>query len=89
MARALVFYYHEDSPIILMIFFWLFPYSNKEDQFCPPCGRCRQVIAEFGYSNNCLVLLVKPSGEYKETTIKDLLPEAFTGKDLLQPRVTY
>ena len=42
------------------------------------CGSCRQVIAEFGYSCNCLILLVKPSGEYKETAITELLPEPFT-----------
>ena len=56
--------------------------SDMQDDFCVPCGGCRQVIAEFGYSNNCLVLLVKPSGERRETTIRDLLPDAFTPEAL-------
>ena len=61
----------------------IFPcYSDVEDQFCVPCGGCRQVIAEFGYANNCLVLLVKPSGKIKRVTIKELLPSAFTPEDL-------
>ena len=66
------------SGILLMYNFPLCFISEADDQFCPPCGSCRQVIAEFGYSSNCLILLVKPSGEYKETTITELLPEPFT-----------
>ena len=40
------------------------------------------MIAEFGYSNDCLVLLVKPGGQVSETTIKKLLPVAFTSETL-------
>ena len=40
------------------------------------------MIAEFGYANNCLILLVKPSGKIKRVTIKELLPDAFTPEDL-------
>ena len=60
----------------------IYDHSDLKDQFCVPCGGCRQVIAEFGYANNCLVLLVKPSGESKRVTIKELLPYAFTPEDL-------
>jgi cytidine deaminase len=42
-----------------------------------PCGGCRQVMAEFGL--NTIVLMADGSGRIvKETTVKELLPEAFT-----------
>ena len=42
-----------------------------------PCGGCRQVLAEFGLDT--IVLLADGNGKLlKETTVKDLLPEAFT-----------
>lgn len=42
-----------------------------------PCGGCRQVMAEFGL--NTVVILADGSGHIvRETTVKELLPEAFT-----------
>jgi cytidine deaminase len=42
-----------------------------------PCGGCRQVMAEFGLDT--LVLLADGTGKLaKETTVGELLPEAFT-----------
>ena len=42
-----------------------------------PCGGCRQVMSEFGLDT--IVLLADGSGKLvKETTVKELLPEAFT-----------
>src|SRR5688500_12455333 len=42
-----------------------------------PCGGCRQVMAEFGLDT--LVILADGTGRLvKETTVKELLPEAFT-----------
>jgi len=42
-----------------------------------PCGGCRQVMAEFG--QDTIVLLADGNGKIvKETTVKELLPEAFT-----------
>ena len=42
-----------------------------------PCGGCRQVRAEFGLDT--VVLMADGSGKLvKETTVKELLPEAFT-----------
>jgi cytidine deaminase len=42
-----------------------------------PCGGCRQVMAEFG--GNAVVLLADGNGKLlKETTVRELLPEAFT-----------
>jgi cytidine deaminase len=46
-----------------------------------PCGGCRQVLAEFGL--NTIVLMADGNGKLvKETTVKELLPEAFTPEKL-------
>jgi cytidine deaminase len=42
-----------------------------------PCGGCRQVLAEFGLDT--IVLMADGNGKLiKETTVRELLPEAFT-----------
>ncbi len=47
-----------------------------------PCGGCRQVMAEFGLDT--IVLLADKNGNLvKETTVKELLPEAFTPEKLV------
>lgn len=46
-----------------------------------PCGSCRQVLAEFGQDTT--VLIANGEGELlQETTVKDLLPGAFTPEQL-------
>lgn len=46
-----------------------------------PCGRCRQIITEF--CDNALVLIADTEGNIKNiTSIKILLPYAFTPSDL-------
>jgi len=46
-----------------------------------PCGACRQVMAEFGL--NWIVIIANERGEIvKETTLRELLPDAFTPQDL-------
>lgn len=46
-----------------------------------PCGGCRQVMAEFGLDT--IVILAEGTGRIlKETTVKELLPEAFTPEHL-------
>lgn len=46
-----------------------------------PCGGCRQVMAEFGLDT--VVLLANGNGKIlKETSVKELLPEAFTPEHL-------
>ena len=42
-----------------------------------PCGGCRQVLAEFGFDT--IVILADGNGKItKETTLRELLPDAFT-----------
>lgn len=46
-----------------------------------PCGGCRQVLAEFGLAT--IVLLADGNGKLlKQTTVRELLPEAFTPEQL-------
>lgn len=46
-----------------------------------PCGSCRQVMAEFGLDT--LVLIADTKGTLRlETTVAQLLPHAFTPRDL-------
>jgi homotetrameric cytidine deaminase len=45
-------------------------------EFCPPCGGCRQRLAEFA-SADTLVHLGRPGGPHKTVTVGELLPLAF------------
>lgn len=45
--------------------------------FCPPCGVCRQVLAEF-CDKEFKVILAKSTTDYKVFTLGDLLPESFS-----------
>ncbi len=48
-----------------------------------PCGSCRQMMAEFGL--DLKVLLINREGQVvSETTLRDLLPDAFTPEKLLE-----
>jgi cytidine deaminase len=47
-----------------------------------PCGSCRQVLAEFGLDS--VVLIANAEGILvQETTVRELLPGAFTPTDLI------
>ncbi|XP_062372235.1 zgc:103586 isoform X1 [Sardina pilchardus] len=47
-----------------------------KDSFVGPCGACRQVLMEFGSEWD--IYLTKPDGSYKKTSLKELLPFAFS-----------
>jgi len=47
------------------------------NDFCPPCGVCRQVLAEF-CDKSFKILLTDGSGQIKEFTLGELLPESFS-----------
>jgi cytidine deaminase len=51
------------------------------DQPITPCGVCRQVIAEL-CEPNMPVILGNLHGAYRLTTVSELLPGAFTSRDL-------
>ena len=54
---------------------------GETEQPVSPCGACRQVMAEF-CSPDMPVTLVGDNGVTKATTVRALLPYAFTEKDL-------
>jgi len=54
---------------------------TERDELCPPCGRCRQQLAEFAAAATP-VHLCGPSGLQRTVTLGELLPLAF-GRDAL------
>jgi len=55
---------------------------TEQEKLTPPCGACRQVIAEF-FEQSAPVVAVNHKNEQKVWTVQELLPDAFTPKDLL------
>ena len=55
--------------------------AGKTPDPISPCGACRQVMVEF-FESEMPVTLVGAYGVTKETTVGELLPYYFTGKDL-------
>ena len=53
----------------------------ETDEPCSPCGACRQVISEL-LPFDAPIYMANMKGEVKETSIKELLPFAFSGDDL-------
>ncbi|MCI5606280.1 MAG: cytidine deaminase [Spirochaetia bacterium] len=51
--------------------------NGKIEDFCPPCGICRQVMREF-CNQDFKIILAKSPSDYKVYTLADLLPESFS-----------
>lgn len=57
--------------------------GGKEDgtlEICPPCGICRQVMAEFCDPDRFQIILARSEKEYKKYFLKELLPLSFGGE---------
>ncbi|WP_207724774.1 cytidine deaminase [Thermanaerosceptrum fracticalcis] len=52
-----------------------------------PCGACRQVLAEF--APDLTVIMANTRGEKRITTVRELLPYAFTPADLKEVSNSY
>ncbi len=50
--------------------------NPKIEDFCPPCGVCRQVLSEF-CDRDFKIILANGKGEQKVFTLAQLLPESF------------
>ena len=50
---------------------------TQQEELIPPCGACRQVIAEF-LSQDALVASANHLDHLKVWTVAELLPDAFT-----------
>lgn len=51
--------------------------EGKIEDFCPPCGVCRQVMAEF-CDKDFKIILYNGKNEVKTFTLSQLLPESFS-----------
>jgi cytidine deaminase len=49
-----------------------------------PCGICRQVLAEF--CDDLPILLLNPAGGHRFTTLDELLPMRFSGRDFVDEK---
>ena len=49
--------------------------AGKGEEFCWPCGSCRQMLYEF--APELRVLAVRGDGEFEEAKLSDLLPQGF------------
>ncbi len=47
-----------------------------------PCGICRQVISEFALDEDINIYIIKNKEDFLVKKLKDILPEAFSKKDL-------
>ena len=58
-----------------------FTNGKEYNDFCSPCGVCRQVMKEF-CDDSFKVTIIKNSTEYKTLTLEALLPQGFGPKDI-------
>ncbi|MFQ5638645.1 MAG: cytidine deaminase [bacterium] len=57
--------------------------KTDTNEFCPPCGACRQVL--FDFAPQIEIVMQNHKGEIRKKSIVELLPEAF-GKEFLKNR---
>ena len=56
--------------------------GDNAEESCPPCGVCRQALAEFCDLETFRVYLAAPGGGVEETSLGALLPRAFARANL-------
>ncbi len=56
--------------------------EGRHEDFCPPCGICRQVLTEFCDPESFLVILAKGTEEYRCYTLEKLFPLSFGSRFL-------
>lgn len=56
--------------------------NGDNESYLPPCGICRQVLAEFCDLETFQVILANNEQDYRTVTLAELLPGAFQAKDL-------
>lgn len=52
------------------------------EQFCPPCGVCRQVMAEFCHPKKFFIILARSKEEFQIYTLEEILPFGFSPENL-------
>ncbi|GAA0126757.1 MULTISPECIES: cytidine deaminase [Clostridium] len=56
---------------------------GDQSTYTAPCGICRQVISEF-LEEDGKIIVVKNEDDYQIKTLEEILPGAFTKKDLIK-----
>ncbi|MHA2028698.1 MAG: cytidine deaminase [Candidatus Kariarchaeaceae archaeon] len=51
--------------------------ATDDEKFSPPCGVCRQVMAEF-VNKDFIIILVNNQGQYRQQNFEDIFPFPFT-----------
>ena len=62
--------------------------GREAENFCSPCGVCRQVMMEFCDPDNFRIILIRKDGNGEQNqkiyTLREMLPESFGPADLQQ-----
>ena len=58
------------------------PAKSARMDYCPPCGVCRQVMAEFCDPKAFRVLMARTETDYREYSLEEVLPFGFTKEEL-------
>ena len=56
--------------------------KSARTDYCPPCGVCRQVMAEFCDPKAFRVLMARTETDYRECSLEEVLPFGFTKEEL-------
>lgn len=56
--------------------------ASDAEEFCPPCGACRQVLLDL-CGKDLNVILINPKEEIKKFKLSELIPHSF-GEDFLK-----
>lgn len=56
--------------------------DGELEDYCPPCGVCRQVMMEFCNPKTFQIILAKSPTDYKQYTLEELLPLGFGPSNL-------
>ena len=59
------------------------PGEAEPEDFCTPCGVCRQVMREFCDPETFEIIIARGPEDYKSFLLKELLPESFGPDDLV------
>jgi len=54
--------------------------ATDHEQFCPPCGACRQVLWEL--AGDIEVIMINRERKHRSRQLSELLPDAFDGQFL-------
>jgi len=56
--------------------------GDEPDEYCAPCGVCRQVMMEFCDPKTFLIIVARSERDYMAYTLEEMMPFGFSGKNL-------